>query len=143
MAPHHPQSDHQADHRRTRAGQHAGWHPSRTHLLPAPGNQHRQPGTGILTHLNCPPGLAWAGCEDNPQVRFWGERGAATRPAYPTGELRLGPLRQPCPSGWAAASRTARCGRRSRPQWRPWWMRSVSPMGRRPTGRNADQQGVR
>jgi hypothetical protein len=70
MAPHHPQSDHQAAHRRTRAGQHPGGHPSRTHLLPAPGNQRRQPGTGIFTHLNRPPGLARAGCGDDPQVRF-------------------------------------------------------------------------
>ena len=29
-----------------------------THLLPAPGNPREQPGTGIFTHLNRPPGLA-------------------------------------------------------------------------------------
>ncbi len=47
-APHHPQSDHQATHR-TRAG-HAGCDPPDTHLLPAPGDRRRQPGTGIFTH---------------------------------------------------------------------------------------------
>ena len=56
VAPHHPQSDHQATYR-TRAG-HAGCDPPDTHLLPAPGNQRGQPGTGIFTHLNRPPGLA-------------------------------------------------------------------------------------
>ena len=56
VAPHHPQSDHQATHR-TRAG-HAGYDPSDTRLLPAPGNPRGQPGTGIFTHLNRPSGLA-------------------------------------------------------------------------------------
>jgi len=69
VAPHHPQSDHQAAHHRTRAG-HAGCHPSGTHLLPAPGNQHRQPRTGIFTHLKPPYGACLSRMRLAPHVRF-------------------------------------------------------------------------